>query len=128
MRCICGGLTDSELSRVVHAATETARPVAHVDDLCEAAAELLDDHGLRVGLGDAAPLALLGLRQHALAARLHHVGGDEAERLPGEGKRMGGEGISTESELSAIGWFSETINLTSLGNGLPALDVSNEMR
>ena len=62
--------------------THDSVPVAHVDDLREAAAELLDDHGLRVGLGDAAPLALLGLRQHALAARLHHVGRDEAERLP----------------------------------------------
>ena len=66
--------------------THDSVPVAHVDDLREAAAELLDDHGLRVGLGDAAPLALLGLRQHALAARLHHVGGDEAERLPDDGE------------------------------------------
>ena len=79
-------VTNSKLCcRAVDASAETPGPVSHVDDLREAASELLDDHGLRVGLGDAAPLALLGLRQHALAARLHHVRRDEAERLPAKG-------------------------------------------
>ena len=83
------GLADSKFCRVVGVvanAAETPGSVANVDDLREAAAELLDDHGLCVGLGDAAPLALLRLRQHALAARLHDVGSYEAERLPGRRK------------------------------------------